>query len=411
MAECIMIGCDLHDKSMLLKIAMDRGAPVLRNWGTDASAVVAMIADLKRRAQQAGARRIVFAYEACGFGFLLHDELVAAGIECHVLAPSKMERSVKHRKRKTDERDAQAILDSVRSYVLAGVELPSVWIPDLLTRDDRELIRQRLAVAEDGSAIQTRIRWLLKRQGIQAAPANAWTEAYWKWLEQLMTSGELAAGASATLASLTRQLQWLDQEKKRLDAQVLAMSRQERFAPIVAALRRHKGVGILTAMVYLTEMGDLSRFANRQQVGSFLGLTPSSYETGQDADHKGHITHQGPTRVRKVLCQAVWSRLRSVDGERLAYERIVEKNPKHKKIAVVARMRVLGIVLWHEGLAAQEALRAGAGEREGPREFDGTPRRQSPPCVVPAATTTGGGREPIAAVPIESTRWATPCRT
>ena len=53
---------------MLLKIAMDRGAPVLRNWGTDASAVVAMIADLKRRAQQAGARRIVFAYEACGFG-------------------------------------------------------------------------------------------------------------------------------------------------------------------------------------------------------------------------------------------------------------------------------------------------------------------------------------------------------
>ena len=69
------------------------------------------------------------------------------------------------------------------------------------------------------------------------------------------------------------------------------------------------------AMVYLTEMGDLSRFANRQQVGAFLGLVPSSFETGKDDDRKGHITHQGPSRV-------------------------------------------LGAILWHEGLAAQEALRA-----------------------------------------------------
>ena len=406
MAECIMVGCDLHDKSMLLKIAVDRGAPAVRSWGTGASAREAMIADLKRRAAQVGAKRIVFAYEACGFGFLLHDELVAAGIECHVLAPSKMERSAKHRKRKTDERDAQAILNQVRAFVLAGVEMPSVWIPDLQTRDDRELVRLRLAVAEDTSAIQNRIVWLLKRNGIEAAPAKAWTEAYWQWLEQLTGSGELDACASAALASLMRQVQWLWSEIERLDAQVLALSRTPRFAPVVAALRRHKGAGVLTAMVFLTEMGDLSRFANRQQVGSFLGLTPSSFETGQDADRKGHITHQGPSRVRKVLCQAVWSRLRHVEGERFAYDRIVAKNPKHKKIAVVARMRVLGIVLWHEGLAAQEALRAAVGGREGPREFDGTPRRQSPPCVVPAATTTAR-RDPIAAVPIESPRRAT----
>jgi transposase len=394
-----MVGCDLHDKSMLLKIAMDRGNPVVRSWGTDVSARAAMIADLKRRAAQVGAKRIVFAYEACGFGFLLHDELAAAGIECHVLAPSKMERSAKHRKRKTDERDAQAILNYVRSYVLAGVELPSVWIPDLMTRDDRELIRLRLAVAEDGSAFQTRIRWLLKRNGIESAPAKAWTEAYWKWLEELPGSGSLRPGASATLESLMRQVQSLRSEKERLDAHVLALSRTARFAPVVSALRRHKGAGVLTAMVFLTEMGDLSRFANRQQVGSYLGLTPSSFETGQDADRKGHITHQGPSRVRKVLCQAVWSRLRTVESERYAYDRIVTRNPKHKKIAVVARMRTLGIVLWHHGLEAQLAMKAQSQPRGGGREtfraFFGVkalpppadplmPRR----CVSPTAAAT-----------------------
>ena len=357
MANCIMVGCDLHDKSMLLKIAEDRAKPILRTWGTDASARRAMITDLGRRAERAGAKRIVFAYEACGFGFLLHDELRAMGIDAYVLAPSKMERSAKHRKRKTDEKDAQLILNIVRSYVLAGVEMPSVWVPDLLTRDDRELIRRRLAVAQDSAATQTRVRWLLKGNGIEAAPAKAWTQEYWEWLEELQRS-KLGPAAAAALASLMRQLEWLCSEIARLDAQVKTLSQTHRYGSAVAAVRRHKGVGVLTAMVYLSEMGDLRRFANRQQVGSYLGLVPSSFETGEDNDHKGHITRQGPSRVRKVLCQAVWSRLRVVDSERAAYERIVLRNPKHKKIAVVARMRALGIQMWHSGVAAQEALRA-----------------------------------------------------
>jgi len=357
MVQCIMVGCDLHDKSMLLKIGVGREKPVVRSWGTDRAARGAMIQDLLWRAEQVQGSRIVFAYEACGFGFRLHDELTAAGMEAYVLAPSKMERSVKHRKGKTDEKDAQRILDIIRAHVLAGVEMPWVWIPDLATRDDRELVRRRLSVAEDASAAQTGIRWLLKRSGVDSVPSSC-TLDYWHQLGRL-AEGKLPAGVSAALSSWMRQTEWLWQETERLDAQVLALSQTERYAPVVAALRRHKGVGVLTAMVYLTEMGDLSRFANRQQVGSFLGLTPSSYESGKNDDRKGHITRQGPGRVRKVLCQAVWTAIRVAPDQRAAYDRIVQKNPKHKKIAVVARMRVLGVRLWHEGLAAQEAMQAG----------------------------------------------------
>jgi transposase len=347
-----MVGCDLHDKSMLLKIAVDRGDPWVRSCGTDRSARRSMIGYLQELARREGALRILFAYEACGFGFRLHDELRDEGIECYVLAPSKMERSPHHRKRKTDERDAQDILNRLRAFVLAGVDLPSVWVPDVQTRDDRELVRLRLAVAEDASAAQVRIRWLLKRNGIESIPGGGWTEEYEQRLRGLAEGG-LPAGAGAALSSLMRQVDWLWTEIGRLDSQVLALSESPRYGARVRAMRTIKGVGVLTAMVYLTEMGDLDRFANRRQVGAFLGLVPSSYETGQDDDHKGHITRQGPSRVRKVLCQAVWSRLRHEPKERTAYERIVARNPKHKKIAVVARMRTLAVVLWHKGLEAQ----------------------------------------------------------
>jgi hypothetical protein len=56
----------------------------------------------------------------------------------------------------------------------------------------------------------------------------------------------------------------------------------------------------------------------------------------------------------------VWSRLRCDEHERDAYDAIVSRNPKHKKKAVVARMRTLAVIMWHAGLEAQTALRAEA---------------------------------------------------
>ena len=105
------------------------------------------------------------------------------------------------------------------------------------------------------------------------------------------------------------------------------------------------------------ERDDARRFARNHQVGSYVGLIPCQDSSG-GVDRLGHITRQGPSRVRKVLCQAVWSAIRVVPQERQAYDRLVQRNPKHKKIAVVARMRALGVRLWHAGLEAQQGMRA-----------------------------------------------------
>jgi hypothetical protein len=102
-------------------------------------------------------------------------------------------------------------------------------------------------------------------------------------------------------------------------------------------------------MVFLTEVGDLQRFANRRQVASYLGLAPTSYESGQADDRKGHISRQGSPRVRKILCQASWVRVRYDPEDKAAYERIKARNPKKTKIAIVAGMRRLGIRMWHAG--------------------------------------------------------------
>ena len=358
MKEHIMVGCDLHDKNMLLKIAVGRGKADKRLFGNTLGGRRAMVADLKKRSASAGGAEVIFAYEASCQGFGLYDEVTEAGHECHVLAPTLIARSVRHRRSKTDEKDADRILEILRAHVLAGIDLPSVWVPDLQTREDREVVRARLDVADKLARLKAQVRMLLKRNGVRKPSklGKGWTGAYGAWLLGLTAArSELSHGARVGLASLLRQMRAVEEEIQSLGMEVAALSRKPRYAKPAFMMTLEKGVGQLTAMVFLTEMGDLSRFSNRKQVGCFLGLAPSANESGETSDRKGHITHQGPYRVRKVLCQAVWARVRTDLAAAEAYDRIVSRNPKHKKIAVVAMMRRLAVRLWHVGLETQRA--------------------------------------------------------
>ena len=110
------------------------------------------------------------------------------------------------------------------------------------------------------------------------------------------------------------------------------------------------GVGVLTAMTFLVEIGDVRRFNNRRQLASYLGLVPSSYESGDDNDHKGHVTRMGPARVRKVLNQAAWTIVRKDTKWKDKYVPLAERRGALK--AIVAIMRKLGVELWHRAQAA-----------------------------------------------------------
>src|SRR6185436_14694575 len=101
-----------------------------------------------RRSEEAGAAVVVMAYKASSCGFVLRDQAQAARIDCRVLAPTKMEKSVEQKRNKNDDRDADDVLEKLRGHVLAGNRLPTVWIPDQQMRDDRELIRTRVELME-----------------------------------------------------------------------------------------------------------------------------------------------------------------------------------------------------------------------------------------------------------------------
>lgn len=354
MSKVIMIGCDLHDRWMLIRFAVGQAEPQQASFSNDALGRGLLMERLREVADKHRSDRIVFAYEASGQGYGLSDFLHDHGVECYVLSPTHLPKTPKSAKQKTDARDAQMLLEQLRGFVLAGNPLPVVWTPPQRLRDDRELVRARVDASDDTTRIKLQILSLLKRYGIRKPSwYSSWTKRFVKWLR------DVAAGLDAVVApvleSLIDRYELYHSEKNKLDRAIQALSRTDRYRSGCEELRKLPGVGLLVAMTFLTEMGDLERFHNRREVAAYLGLCPSSFESGEASDRKGRITRQGPARLRKMLCQAAWVSLIHCEQASAAYHRIKGGKSNRTKKALVAVMRRLAIQMWHRAVACGTA--------------------------------------------------------
>jgi len=358
MRNSIIAGMDVHERSIKVMWAADTGTPVVWDVANTIDGRWELIERLKAEGRCDGSSaQIVVCYEASCLGFGLYDELTNAAITCHVLAPSRIRKSRRDVKRKTDLADAKMLFETLRGHVLAGNELPTVWIPPKELRDDRDLVRMRLTVGNKVTEIKNQIGMLLKKNEIRRPESvgNCWTAGHRTWLKNLTNSGgHLSTAACFVLGSLLRQLHGMETEQDRLEKEIVKLAETPRYRAQCAAMSADiKGVGIFTAMVFLTELGDLTRFRNRRELASFLGLTPNSDESGEVTDRKGHISRSGPSRVRWVLCQAAWCYIAHESSAREAYDRIRKNSDKLKKVGLVATMRRLAIRMWHKAIDAK----------------------------------------------------------
>jgi hypothetical protein len=216
MKKTVICGAEVHDNSITARIAVNRKEPETRIFSSATQGRNRMFRYLKRLARRHGAERIVMAYEASVSGYGLCDESANAGIECCVLAPARPIR----RKRKSHKRDAAAILERLRAYLLAGNDPANIWIPDFQTRDDHEVALMRLEAADKLAEARAQVCSLLKRNNVEKPrqAGNVWTDSDCLRLQELTEPGNgLAFGARVALTSLLNRISVLETELKELD--------------------------------------------------------------------------------------------------------------------------------------------------------------------------------------------------
>ena len=74
----------------------------------------------------------------------------------------------------------------------------------------------------------------------------------------------------------------------------------------MAALQALRGIGKLSAVTNVSEVGQLSRFSTARQAMAYSGLVASEYSSGERT-RRGGITKTGNGHLRRVLVEAAWS--------------------------------------------------------------------------------------------------------
>jgi transposase len=281
--------------------------------------------------QTAQGWQIVSCYEAGPFGYVLHRQLTALGVTNYVIRPRNWDDQ--HQRVKTDRTDARAMLNALDRFVAGNPHaLALVRVPTEAQERRRSESRLRQSLRRDLKMIVQRGRGLGLQYGYRLT-GKWYGQRNWPqlrvpaWLIELLTPLRTAALA-------------LHEVVRVQTAKIEAASTQ----PLP------KGLGELTEQILAREVGDWTRFKNRRQVGSYLGLCPSEHSSGQ-RHQQGSVTKCGNPRLRWALCEAAWRLLKWQPGYRLCKKwRGQILDPKtlggRKKQLIVALARGFGVDWW-----------------------------------------------------------------
>ena len=253
------------------------------------------------------------------------------------------------RRVKTDRIDALALLraliaiDRGERHVCAVVRVPSVEEEDA-RRSHRE--RQRLVRERTGHI--NRIKGLLFAQGIRGIEPKlrrtridfaTLITAEGDHLPQRLRH-ELQREYQR-LELVEDQIKTVERERDTADAQDPAVDRKRR---LLCALQ---GIGGTSAAILSREVFARS-FASRRQLGSYLGLTPSAYDSGSTTRCQG-ISKAGNSWARRILIEIAWFwRKYQPDSplSRWYATKTADQSPRIRRIMLVALARKLAISLW-----------------------------------------------------------------
>lgn len=242
------------------------------------------------------------AYEAGFSGFWTHDRLQSLGVHSIVVNPSDIPTTDKEKRQKEDKRDSRKIARSLRNG-----ELVPIRIPTKKNREDRSLLRVRRSVLKDLQRNKNRIKGFLFFHGIQLPErfinnSSHWSNAFMKWLEDLEFSEDSGQDSLHVLIESSKY-----QRKQLLDItrKIRVLSRSEYYAQDVELLCSVPGIGLLTAMTWLTELEQMDKYKNPDNLCSYIGLVPSTHSSS-DKERVGGITPRGKKTLRSMLVESAW---------------------------------------------------------------------------------------------------------
>jgi len=237
-------------------------------------------------------------YEAGSLGYTLHHQLTKHGVDCVILAPTTMPRTVK-REIKTDKRDAMKI-----AKCLAYGTYKPVYIPTDEDNAVKEYIRMRDDAKGTLKSLKQQILAFCTRHGMHFTDGRSyWTQKHHAWLKKLEFGDAVLQEAYEEYLAAYYQS---SDKVERFDMRIEALASGDRYKEDVKKLTCLIGIKAHTALASIVETGDFHRFQTAGQYASYLGLVPGENSSG-DAKQRLGITKAGNSHIRKLFIESAQS--------------------------------------------------------------------------------------------------------
>jgi transposase len=319
------IGLDVHQG--FCEVAICEGATV-----RSAGRVKTARADLELLAQSLGPQdRVVL--EASGPAFAVARILAPHVAEVVVVNAAEV-RAISHARVKSDRFDARTL-----ARLLHADMLRPVWVPTAEIGALRRRVARRSALVRQRTMAKNEVHAALSRCLLGRSPASdLFGIKGRKWLG----AQELPAEEAETVSGCLRQVDFLDGEIAMIDR---ALATFAVSSPEVRRLMTIPGIGVATAVALVAAIGDIARFASARELVGYLGLDPTSRQSGDQEPRGGRISKRGNAHARSVLVEAAWVAIRTPGPLRAFGERIRAR--RGGQVAAVAVARKIAALAWH----------------------------------------------------------------
>lgn len=323
----IYVGIDVHKKSFTITLQGERLTYKTFSQPPDPVVLVEFL-----NHNYPGASYFA-AYEAGFSGFWIQEQLQAAGVNCIVVNPCDIPTTDKEKKQKRDPLDSRKLARSLKNG-----ELTPIFIPCKSQQMDRALLRSRKRLVKDQNRCRNRIKSLLNFHGISLPDhfqkaGTHWSKRFMDWLKSIdlgQESGNRSISLFIEEAELIRAL------VLKATRQINELSKSKRYQQSCKLLLSVPGLGRLTAMSLLTEIGDITRFKSLDHLCSYVGLIPNIYASGEN-ERVGEITKRGNSHLRSYLIESSWVAARKDPALGMKYHQLCSRMTGNKAIIRIAR--------------------------------------------------------------------------
>jgi len=240
-------------------------------------------------------RVVHVAVEACTGWLFVSRAIERCGAIVHLAEPVETS-ALRGRKRraKTDRADAKWL----RQLLWDG-RLPEAWLPPEHVRQWRSRARLRNTLVSERTSWTQRIRATLYHHGIAGAPDELRTLAGRQFLARL----ELPVDARERITVALEIIDLLDAQLAELERDLRALARRQTGCQ---ALMTQYGMGEISSLVTLCELGDVTRLHASRQAVRMAGIDIGVHRSDRHAQ-LGKLTRQGSAPLRWALFEAAQS--------------------------------------------------------------------------------------------------------